>query len=187
VLVVRQELLNCLRWGCNGRISSSLQRENARRIYHSACRELEFRSRFSGVHETMAGVRSYGGRPILFAGAVRDELYAALTGIPALPRDYDIGVAQMSRDCFVAFANSLGAARNRYGGYQFHARDGLNIDLWRIEDTVGILAVSCRPTIALRANIAETLLVPLITEQGGKEIQHEEHEDILSGLGRRAQ
>ena len=40
---------------------------------------------------------------------------------------------------------------------------------------------------ALRANIAETLLVPLITEQGGKEIQHEEHEDILSGPGRRAQ
>jgi hypothetical protein len=39
----------------------------------------------------------------------------------------------------------------------------------------------------LRANIAETLLVPLITEQGGKDIQHEEHEDILSGPGRRAQ
>jgi hypothetical protein len=33
----------------------------------------------------------------------------------------------------------------------------------------------------LRANIAETLLVPLITEQGGNGIQHEEHEDILSG------
>src|SRR5437899_13003424 len=37
------------------------------------------------------------------------------------------------------------------------------------------------------ANIAETLLVPLITEQGGKEIQHEEHEDILFGPSRRAQ
>jgi hypothetical protein len=33
----------------------------------------------------------------------------------------------------------------------------------------------------LRANIAETLLVPLITELGGKEFQHEEYEDILSG------
>jgi hypothetical protein len=40
---------------------------------------------------------------------------------------------------------------------------------------------------ALRANIAETLLVSSITEQGGKEIQHEEHEDILSGPVRRAQ
>ena len=39
----------------------------------------------------------------------------------------------------------------------------------------------------LRANIAETLLVPLITEQGGKEIQHEEYEDILSGPAGRAQ
>src|ERR1017187_7213934 len=40
---------------------------------------------------------------------------------------------------------------------------------------------------ALRANIAETLLVHSITEQGGKEIQHEEYEDILSGPVGRAQ
>ena len=40
---------------------------------------------------------------------------------------------------------------------------------------------------ALRANMAETLLVPLITEQGGKDIQHEEYEDILSGAVGRAQ
>ena len=39
----------------------------------------------------------------------------------------------------------------------------------------------------LRANMAETLLVPLITEQGGKDIQHEEYEDILSGAVGRAQ
>src|SRR5207248_8211141 len=45
----------------------------------------------------------------------------------------------------------------------------------------------CRPALPLRANIAETLLVPLIKEQGGKEIQHEEHEDILVGPGFRAQ
>ena len=34
---------------------------------------------------------------------------------------------------------------------------------------------------ALRANIAETLLVPLITEQGEKGIQHEEQESLRSG------
>src|SRR5260370_1477642 len=39
----------------------------------------------------------------------------------------------------------------------------------------------------LRANIAETLLASLITEQGGKDIQHEEHEEILFGPRRRAQ
>jgi hypothetical protein len=39
----------------------------------------------------------------------------------------------------------------------------------------------CVENSSLRANIAETLLVPLITEQGGNGIQHEEHEDILSG------
>ena len=41
--------------------------------------------------------------------------------------------------------------------------------------------------VTLRANIAETLLVHSITEQGGKEIQHEEYEDILSGPVGRAQ
>ena len=39
----------------------------------------------------------------------------------------------------------------------------------------------------LRANITETLLVLLIKEQGGKEIQHEEREGILSGPGCSAQ
>ena len=34
---------------------------------------------------------------------------------------------------------------------------------------------------SLRANIAETLLVPLIRVQGGKEIQHEKHEDRFAG------
>ncbi|HWJ47775.1 MAG TPA: hypothetical protein VNS62_08990, partial [Candidatus Udaeobacter sp.] len=38
---------------------------------------------------------------------------------------------------------------------------------------------------ALRANIAETLLVPLIKEQGGKEIQHEKRENIFAGPVRR--
>ena len=44
-----------------------------------------------------------------------------------------------------------------------------------------------RYDVALRANIAETLLVHSIREQGGKEIQHEEYEDILSGPVGRAQ
>jgi hypothetical protein len=37
----------------------------------------------------------------------------------------------------------------------------------------------------LRANMAETLLVPLIRVQGGKEIQHEKREDIFAGPVRR--
>jgi hypothetical protein len=38
---------------------------------------------------------------------------------------------------------------------------------------------------SLRANIAETLLVPLIRVQGGKEIQHEKRENIFAGPVRR--
>ena len=45
-------------------------------------------------------------------------------------------------------------------------------------------SISAKP---LRANITETLLVLLIKEQGGKEIQHEEREGILSGPGCSAQ
>ena len=41
------------------------------------------------------------------------------------------------------------------------------------------------PPGSLRANIAETLLVPLIKVQGGKENQHEEYEGILCGPARR--
>src|ERR1017187_7394109 len=50
-----------------------------------------------------------------------------------------------------------------------------------------IKAVRWENEFPLRANIAETLLVHSITEQGGKEIQHEEYEDILSGPVGRAQ
>ena len=39
--------------------------------------------------------------------------------------------------------------------------------------------------LSLRANMAETLLVPLIRVQGGKEIQHEKREDIFAGPVRR--
>src|ERR1019366_703939 len=54
---------------------------------------------------------------------------------------------------------------------------------------VGLPRVSGLMTrsLSLRGNMAETLLVPLITEQGGKDIQHEEYEDILSGAVGRAQ
>jgi transposase len=40
-------------------------------------------------------------------------------------------------------------------------------------------------SLPLRANMAETLLVPLIRVQGGKEIQHEKREDIFAGPVRR--
>src|ERR1035437_1163842 len=53
-------------------------------------------------------------------------------------------------------------------------------------ESTDLFLSKCGKPVPLCANIAETLLVPLITEQGGKEIQHEEHEDILSGPGRRA-
>ena len=155
--VVRQDLRNCLATRGDERVFSPFL-GGARCVYRSACHALESRSRLSGVHEILVDVRAFGGRPFLFAGVVRDTLYSSLTGVPAIPRDYDVGVAQMSSECFVAFASSRGAARNRYGGYQFNARDGLNVDLWRIEDTVGVLAASCKPTVT---NVLRSFVIDL--------------------------
>ena len=78
----------------------------------------------------------------------------------------------------------------------------MKVPLFHSFDFEAMIPLTFMPTVVLRinttalswsvdplchANIAETLLVPLITEQGGKEIQHEEHEDILFGPSRRAQ
>jgi len=147
-------------WECefSDRALRSQQRADERQVYEAACRLLEIQCRVSGVWEIMVGIRALEARPFLFAGAVRDALYTTLTGIVTRPRDYDIGISMICRDRFDAFASSLGAKRNRYGGYQFHACDGLNVDLWRIEDTVGVLANACKPTIT---NVLRTFVVDL--------------------------
>lgn len=112
----------------------------------------------SGVGDVVSSITSRGGHPLLFAGAVRDALYSALTGMSTVPRDYDVGVAGMSRSGFDVFCRTLGAEPNRYGGYQCYASDRLNIDLWRIEETVGILAHACRPTVC---NVLRTFIFDL--------------------------
>jgi hypothetical protein len=57
----------------------------------------------------------------------------------------------------------------------------------KVSELVRKLDAEAEEAEPLRANIAETLLASLITEQGGKDIQHEEHEDIFFGPDRRAQ
>ena len=62
-----------------------------------------------------------------------------------------------------------------------------NRTLNRLERLADLTRALVTIRASLRANIAETLLASLITEQGGKDIQHEEHEEILFGPRRRAQ
>ena len=115
---------------------------------HAVAREiLARRCAEAYVHNLLSTINSSGGRSVLFAGAVRDAVYSALTGTSTLPRDYDIGVAKMSRSHFDGFCRALGAERNRYGGYQFYASDGSAIDIWRLEDTAGVLAHDCSPSV----------------------------------------
>jgi hypothetical protein len=80
-----------------------------------------------------------GGRPIIFAGAVRDAMLAVETGNAQFrPRDFDIGIEGLEKKAFQKLFDSLGANANRYGGYHIN-RDGLPpIDVWRLEETCGI-------------------------------------------------
>ena len=130
----------------------------APQVYEAARHLLTSQCALLGVGGVVSSISSRGGRPFLLAGAVRDAVHGALTGISTVPRDYDIGVAGMSRDGFDVFCRSLGAERNRYGGYQCYASEGLNVDLWRIEETVGILAHACRPTVR---NVLRTFILDL--------------------------
>ena len=68
----------------------------------------------TGIIEYLA---RQGGRPIVFAGAVRDALISVEWGTPArLPRDMDIGVYGLKQEDFHRLARNLGATQNRYGG-----------------------------------------------------------------------
>jgi len=139
-------------------VSVAHEPADERHVHESACRLLEMQCRASGLREIMSSTRLFGGRPFLFAGAVRDALFASLTGITSRPRDYDIGIARVRRDRFEAFATCLGAEPNQYGGYHLTARDALRVDLWRIEDTVGVLVHACRPTIM---NVLRSFVIDL--------------------------
>ena len=112
----------------------------------------------AGILDLTAGISAAGGHPILLAGAARDAIYATLTRQPLCPRDYDICVKGMCRDSFDEIAVGFGAERNRYGGYQLQHNGCAAIDLWRIEDTTGILAHSCSPTVT---NVLRTFVLDL--------------------------
>ncbi len=118
-------------------------------LLRKQCRE-------NGLQNLMSRFACLGGKPILFAGAVRDALYSVYTDTPIQPRDYDVGIARMTRHRFKSLNKKLGGERNRYGGYQYRDLNGLNVDIWRIEDTVGISVHRCNATIS---NVLKTFVL----------------------------
>jgi hypothetical protein len=101
---------------------------------------------------------------MLAGGASHDQLLAQLGSVQA----------------------SLGPLRHEIinKGDEQNKRELLALDR-KIDQISALLARRVQPTVpsppTLRANIAETLPVPLIRVQGGKEIQHEKHEDRFAG------
>jgi len=133
------------------RVRTTLVYETARDLLTTQCVE-------SGVADVVSSINIQGGRPFLFAGAVRDAVRSALTSLPGAPRDYDIGVSGMSRNRFGMLCRALGAQPNRHGGYRCCFSKMANMDLWRTEDTVGILVHACAPTIS---NILRSFILDL--------------------------
>lgn len=77
-------------------------------------------------------------RPLLLAGAVRDALLSIELGRPTRsPRDLDIGVHCASQRRFHRMLRQLGGIPNRHGGYKL-VLNGQALDIWRLQDTVGI-------------------------------------------------
>jgi len=80
----------------------------------------------------------HGAHIFIVAGALRDAIAAQYEGEgPGDPRDFDIAVANVSRELFDEVLMDLGR-RNRHGGYVL-SRPGLpDWDVWRLEETIGL-------------------------------------------------
>lgn len=81
-----------------------------------------------------------GAKIGVFAGAVRDTVFGQEHGLGNIePRDWDIGISNISREEFDGILEEVGGKRNRYGGFKMAFRDSLPCEIWRQEDTVGLI------------------------------------------------
>lgn len=78
------------------------------------------------------------GKIYLLAGAVRDALLSVIRGVGIHTNDFDVAVMGVSETLFHRTAARLEGKRNRHGGYRIKLRSGNDLDLWRIEDTLGL-------------------------------------------------
>lgn len=80
----------------------------------------------------------HGASIFVVAGAVRDAIVAQYEGeSPGDPRDFDIAVANISRELFDEVLMGLGR-RNRHGGYVLSSPGSSDWDVWRLEETIGL-------------------------------------------------
>jgi hypothetical protein len=92
-----------------------------------------------GWPEIAKRLLSKGGRSYVLAGAVRDTLATSEFGLKVnTPRDLDIGVEGVPRRTFDDVCIGLGAEQNRFRGFRLELANNFQVDVWRLEDTVGL-------------------------------------------------
>lgn len=75
----------------------------------------------------------------LCAGAVRDVIASREFGWGEMrPRDFDVGVAGLSKKTFHGLLAAFGGEQNRYGGYRIHLEGSPPWEVWRLEETIGL-------------------------------------------------
>lgn len=80
----------------------------------------------------------HGAQVFIVAGALRDAIAAHYEGEgPGDPRDFDIAVANISRELFDEVLMGFGR-RNRHGGYILSQPGSPDWDMWRLEETIGL-------------------------------------------------
>jgi hypothetical protein len=80
----------------------------------------------------------HGAHIFILAGALRDAIAAYYEGEGSgEPRDFDIAVANITREIFDNVLLGLGK-RNRHGGYVLSKPGSPDWDVWRLEETIGL-------------------------------------------------
>jgi hypothetical protein len=113
---------------------------------------------FSAIHadlraEALQEFLKNGADIFIMAGALRDAIAAYYGGEGAGdPRDFDVAVANISREIFDEVLSPLGR-RNRHGGYVLSILGTPNWDVWRLEETIGLkkTGASCSLENVLRS------------------------------------
>jgi hypothetical protein len=81
-----------------------------------------------------------GAKIAVFAGAIRDLVLSCECGFTHVkPRDWDIGVAGISHDEFNGILKEVGGSKNKYGGFKLFSETAQPWEIWRREETVGLL------------------------------------------------